>query len=87
MECIPVAQIKKVADNYRELSERLSRDYKGQWDDPVHDSFGEYNRKVNNTTDTIMDIFKSTQNIADSSLDNNDIISKADKVMNEVNSV
>lgn len=84
MKSIDISQIKKVAVDYREMSAALIQHHKGLWDDPVHDSFVIYNKQFKDSSETVTQIYDSTYDIANSSFDNQDLISNANKVLSEV---
>lgn len=82
-----ISHIKKVSDDYQRLSSNLSQKYKGQWDDPIHDSFVNYNKQVADSSEFITMVFDSVKNIAESLTDNKDLIADANEVLSEAESL
>lgn len=87
MKSVDISQIKKVSLEYRNLSSDLTKNHKGSWDDSVHDSFVDFNKHVKSSSESVSKIFDSTNEIANSSFDNKNLISKADSVISEVKSL
>ena len=87
MKSVEISRVQKTSNDYLKMSSDLIQNHKGQWDDPVHDSFVVYNKLVKNSSDCITKIYKSTQSIADSSFDNKVLIDSADRVLSEVRSL
>ena len=87
MRTVDISKIKKVYIDYRNLSEDLTLNHKGQWNDPVHDSFAIYNSQVKASSEIVSHIYDSTKDIVDTSFNNNDLISRADRILSEVNSL
>lgn len=87
MKTVDISQIKRVSLDYRKMSEDLTQNHNGSWEDSVHDSFVNYNKQIKSSSETISKIYDSTNKIADSSFDNQELISKANSVLNEVKSL
>lgn len=87
MKSADISQIKKVSLEYRNMSSDLMKNHKGSWDDSVHDSFVNFNKHIKSSSESISKIYDSTNDIANSSFDNKDLILKADSVINEVKSL
>lgn len=87
MKSIDISQIKKVNLDFQNMSADLIQSHKGQWDDPVHDSFADFNKQIKTSSETVSKIYNSTNDIANASFDNQDLISKADSVLHEVNAL
>ncbi len=87
MKSVDISQVKKVSLDYRNMSADLIKNHKGLWDDPVHETFVNYNKQIKASSENVSIIFDSTSDIAKSSFDNQNLISKADKVLSEVNSL
>ncbi|WP_034449381.1 hypothetical protein [Butyrivibrio sp. AE2032] len=84
MKSIDISQIEKVSLEYRNMSADLLQNHKGMWDDAVHDSFVEYNKSIKSSSEVISKIYDSTNDVANASFNNQELISKADSVLREV---
>ena len=84
MISIDISQINKVSLEYQKMSADLIQNHKGLWDDPVHDSFVEYNKQIKSSNENISKIYDSTNDVASTAFNNQELISKADSVLNEV---
>ncbi len=59
-DCSPLI---KNDEDYRNLSESVSQHYIGAWDDPIHDSFREYVRLVNEQSNDVHRIRLTTEKL------------------------
>lgn len=87
MKTVDISQIKRGSLDYQKMSSDLAQNHKGPWEDSVHDSFVNYNKQVKSSSEIISKIYDSTNDIANSSFDNQELISKANSVLNEVKSL
>ncbi len=84
MKSFDISRIEKVSLEYQNMSADLIRNHKGLWDDPVHDSFVEYNKQIKSSSENISKIYASTNEVANTSFNNQELIAKANSVLSEV---
>lgn len=51
MKHVDLSQVKMASSECKNKCSALSQNYKGVWDDPVHDSFMSYNKHINHSNE------------------------------------
>lgn len=84
---VDLTNLYKAVNDYSECYADLLRKYESGWNDPVHESYSQYNAQMKSFCDELDQVLCSTKKINDSLDGYNQLVERAESLINEVDSL
>ncbi len=89
MKTVDIMPLKTISDEYRIISLNVSKCYRCDWDDQVHESFRLYVSQIEKLSDAVQNIYTRTQQELNEldAMNIDDIVTEAERLCREADSI